>query len=299
MSAIVHELTNMASDPSIATTDLLRRALVVARRLEVPDLITWINSELSGYRQSEVPDYRRVQGQLVAENPYRGPIPFMPPAEMAELLSDFSIRQSVPELAKVAESTTGIYSHFPPEVEQILMRMMQEGSGVAMRPALRFSVVQVQGVIEIVRSRILDWALDLESRGIIGDGMTFTQEEKNTVQQQHYHFGNVSGSQIQIGSHESTQSQTNSNTNDVEALRGFISAFETALSRSSVTGEAVEEMRAELATLKAQASSPKPKWEIIKATARSLKTIAEGAMGNVLGELAKPHFGTLMSLASS
>jgi hypothetical protein len=298
MPAIVHELTNMASDPSIATADLLRRALVVARRLDVPDLIAWINSELNGYREGEVPEYRRVQGQLVAENPYRGPIPFIPPPEMVELLSDFFIRQSIPELIKLAESTTGIYSHFPPEVEQILMSMVREASGVAMRPALRFSVVQVQGVIEVVRSRILDWALDLESKGVLGEGMTFTQKEKEAVQEQHYHFGNVSGSQIQIGSHGSTQSQTNSSSNDLEALRGLIGAFETALARSGVTGEAVEEMLAELATLKAQAASPKPKWEVIKATARSLKTIAEGALGNVLGELAKPHFGTLVALTS-
>lgn len=224
--------------------------------------------------------------------------PFMPPPEMVELLSDFFIRQSIPELIKLAESTTGIYSHFPPEVEQILMSMVREASGVAMRPALRFSVVQVQGVIEVVRSRILDWALDLESKGVLGEGMTFTQKEKEAVQEQRYHFGNVSRSQIQIGSHGSTQAQTNSSSNDLEALRGLIGAFETALSRSGVTGEAVEEMLAELATLKAQAASPKPKWEVIKATARSLKTIAEGAIGNVLGELAKPHFGTLVALTS-
>ena len=69
-----------------------------------------------------------------------------------------------------------------------------------MRPALRFSTVQVKGVIEKVRSRVLEWALDLEAKGVLGEGMTFTSSEKQTVQQQHYHFGDVSGSQIQIGS---------------------------------------------------------------------------------------------------
>lgn len=63
-------------------------------------------------------------------------------------------------------------------------------------------------------------------------------------------------------------------------------------------GDAADELRAELATLKAQAASPKPKWEIIKATARTIKTVAEGAAGNILGELAKPHVQTLLALAA-
>ncbi len=61
----------------------------------MPELVDWISSELNGYYSGEVPDYRRVQGQLMAENPINGPIPFFAPPDMAELLSDFEVRQSV------------------------------------------------------------------------------------------------------------------------------------------------------------------------------------------------------------
>lgn len=118
------------------------------------------------------------------------------------------------------------------------------------------------------------------------------------MQEQHYHFGNVSGSQIQISSTGSTQTQVNTTGTDLGALRGLVEALSTALDRCTVQGEAADELRAELATLKAQAASPKPKWEIIKATARSIKTVAEGAAGNILGELATPHVATLLALAA-
>ena len=85
-----------------------------------------------------------LQGQLVAENPINGPIPFFTPPDMTELLSDFEVRQSVPELMQLAQSTTGIYSHFPANIEHTLMQMMREANGVTMRPALRFSTVQVR-----------------------------------------------------------------------------------------------------------------------------------------------------------
>lgn len=87
MPALVPELVNAAIDATVSPGDLLRRALVVARRLAVPELVDWISSELNGYYSGEVPDYRRVQGQLIAENPINGPIPFFAPPEIAQRLS--------------------------------------------------------------------------------------------------------------------------------------------------------------------------------------------------------------------
>lgn len=293
MPALVPELVNAAIDTSVSPAELLRRALVVARRLNVPELVEWISSELNGYYSGDVPDYRRAQGQLMAENPIHGPIPFFAPPEMAELLSDFEVRQSVPELIQVSQSTTGIYSHFPANVEHTLMRMMREANGVAMRPALKFSTVQVQGIVEKVRSRILEWALDLEVRGVLGEGMTFSQEEKQIVQQQNYHFGDVSGSQIQIGSNGSSQTQTQSGT-DVAALSALIELLRDAIQQGRVPGDVHDELQAELATLQAQAASPKPKWPIIKATVASIKAVLENAAGGVLASQALPYLTALL-----
>ncbi len=213
----------------------------------------------------------------MAEHPHRGAIPFFSPPDMTELLEDFHIRQSIPELIHLQGSGNDFFIHFPPDVEQTLMQRMRASSGVAMRPALRFFSVQLEGVVETVRNRILDWALDLEGRGVLGEGMTFTLQEKQAVQEQRYYFGNVSGSQIQIGSNGSSQNQANTTTgNDLEALNGLIVALGAALDGGTVQGDAADELRAELATLKAQAESPKPKCAIIKATARAIKTIKAG-----------------------
>ena len=293
MPALVPELVNAAIDASVSPGDLLRRALVVARRLAVPELVDWISSELNGYYSGEVPDYRRVQGQLMAKKPIHGPITFFAPPDMAERLSDFAVRQSVPELMQLAQSTTGIYSHFPANIEHTLMQMMREANGVTMRPALRFSTVQVQGVIEKVRSRVLEWALDLEAKGVLGEGMTFTQQEKQTVQQQHYHFGDVSGSQIQIGSNSSNQTQTQTG-GDMAALSALIELLRDAIQQGRIEAEVRDELQAELATLQAQAASPKPKWAVIKATAESIKAVLENAAGSVLAAQALPYLTALL-----
>lgn len=297
MPALVPELVNMASDPSVTTAALLRRSLVVARRLGVPDLVDWINSELNGYADDvSVPSYRVLYGQLMAYNDVRGhDIPAHTPDDATnEFLCRHSEHQSVPVLEEVLAGDRQLGKFFPPEVERNLMAAM----AVPMRPKLVFTKPQVQGVLESVRNRILDWALDLEGSGIVGEGMSFTLQEKQAVQAHNYHFGDVSGSQIQIGSNGSTQTQANTTGADLEALGGLIEALGNALDRGTLQGEVADELRAELATLKAQAASPKPKWEIIKATAGSIKTVLEEAAGNVVGELAKPHVTALIALAA-
>jgi len=300
MPALVPELVNMASDPAVSTADLLRRALVVARRLAVPELVDWIKSELRGYGASEVPSYRKLKGTIlpVPKRGEAGAISHLNPAALDDLFESASevwIPYEISVVEQMAASKNELFGHkFSPKLDY-LMQKKNIGNFTLARTTSR---IQYCGILDCVKTTILDWALDLEGRGIIGEGMSFTPQEKQAVQQQHYHFGNVSGSQIQIGSNGSTQTQANTTSIDLEALGGLVEALGAALDRGTVQGDAADELRAELATLRAQVASPKPKWEIIKATARTIKTVAEGAAGNILGELAKPHFATLLALAA-
>lgn len=290
MPAIVPDLVNMATDPSVSTADLLRKALVVASRLAAPELVGWISSELNGYKDGEIPEYRLLRGQLKAMNPINGLIPLMmPSAESAEQLSVAQTRQSIPELAQLAQSQTGVLCYFSSDMEHRLMQGMQ----VRMRPVISLSTIQIHGIVEKVRSRVLEWALDLEAKGVLGSGMTFTPREKKVVQEQHYHFGDVTGSQIQISSNGSTQAQTQAA--DMGALKALIEMLRGAIDRGDLAGEQCEELRADLATLQAHATSPKPKWQIIKATARSIKSILENAAGSVISEQAGPYLAALIS----
>jgi hypothetical protein len=294
MTALVPELVNMASDPAVSTTELLRRALVVANRLNVPEIVSWIDFELNGYKEN-VPNYRMIRGQLVAEHPQNGLIPFLlSDNEIAEKVTEHHESQSIPELEMIhlCKDNEKLVKYFSANLENKLMNSMRW----KMRPQLMFSPVQIKGIIEKVRNQLLQWALDLENRGILGEGLSFTQQEKQIVQAQHYHFDNVSGSQIQISSNGSNQTQANTVSYDVEAIKAAADKLSTALDQSRVSGDAIEELRAELLTLKAQASSPKPKWEMVKASVRCIKTIVEGAAGSVLGELAKPYVAPLLAL---
>lgn len=291
MSAIVPELVNMATVPDISTTDLLRKALVVARRLAVPEIVVWIDSELNGYKENELPSYRILGGQLKAINPVHGLIPILlPDPDLIEQLSTANIYHSVPELIQLSQSEGILQYHLSAEVELHLMSLLN----VQMRPVICLSTVQVHGIVEKVRSRILEWALDLEGRGVMGEGMTFTLEEKKIVQEQHYHFGDVSGSQIQISSNHSTQQQTQAEEGNSEALKALIEVISGAIERKEVFGEQADELKAELTTLQAHAALAKPKWQVVRAAAGSLKSMLENAAGGMLATQALPYLLQLL-----
>jgi hypothetical protein len=101
---------------------------------------------------------------------------------------------------------------------------------------------------------------------------------------------------VAIGAHANAASHENG---DIEVLRGLVEALSLALERSGKQGELAEELRTEVEALKTQASSPKPKWEVISSTGCSIKKVIEGAAGNILGDLAKPYVLPILALAAS
>lgn len=202
MTGLVPELVNAAMDPSLQTTNILRRALVIASRLHVTPLAEWLKKEMNGYSEKDdIPNYRKITGELKLNNPINGLIPFFLPSEIAENLSSINLRLSIIELIELANGEGEIFHIFPIRQQEFLMNCME----IPMQPLCLLSKHKIKTIIEHTRNLSLEWALDLESKGIIGEGMTFSEREKRIVQEQHYHFGDVIGSQIQAGSNQSQQ----------------------------------------------------------------------------------------------
>lgn len=50
-----------------------------------------------------------------------------------------------------------------------------------MRYALRISVASAMDIIEKVKNTILEWTLKLEEEGVLGEGMRFSDKEKQSA----------------------------------------------------------------------------------------------------------------------
>ena len=64
-ASLIDELQLEAAGNAVSVSALLRKALMVAAKLDVSDLPKWIDKELSGYGpDDEVPPYRVVHGRV-------------------------------------------------------------------------------------------------------------------------------------------------------------------------------------------------------------------------------------------
>lgn len=218
MSSLVLELQSDALNSSVSTLDVLRKALVVARKLGIEKFQKWIELELKGYDGMSVPKYRLTEGQLRAWNPNHGWHPIRTDSEdLREVYANMcecSISQPISELIFLADSESNeLQMQLPYQTESFLVGTVRTSVKITI------STVSVQGIVEAVRDIILQWALQLEEEGVMGEGMTFSKEEKQLAARHDYTSFiqiNLEQSQMQNSSSES-QSSSESFSND---LRG-------------------------------------------------------------------------------
>src|SRR5712692_6855233 len=187
VDSLVIQLQRECLDSRASTLDIMRKALVVARKLGVADFQKWIDLEMQGYKVGDtVPEYRVVGGQIKAWNPYHGWIDavFDDP-KLQDVLSHRPIGQSIGEIETlVQQSTAGVFRiPFDPHTEHELMR----AGTLPLKPKLEVSSAAVKGILDKVRTTVLDWCLDLEAKGVLGEHMTFSEKEKQTASAANYH----------------------------------------------------------------------------------------------------------------
>jgi len=288
MSSIVLELQQDALDRNIQISDLLRKALVIAKKLGLKEFEEWISFELNGYSNSkDVPEYRQVTGEIKAFNPYHGwqPVFFDDPS-WADNLSKCPLGQSVAEIEDLLESKDNKIFHrpFPKELEKTLMDNMNMRTQVT----LNISRPSLIKILDTTRTIVLNWSLKLEEDGVLGEGLTFTKEEKLNTSKQSYNINNFYGAvhspQIQQQPEHSIQISYNFK-NDLDSIKSFINLLQENKSKLSVSREDAEELGSEIKTIEAQIKSPKPKQSIIKEGLATIGKILEGAGGNIAAHL--------------
>ena len=290
MKSLVIELQQNALDKDILISDLLRKAYVVSRKLQIKELEQWISSELNGYSgQSEAPKYRILHGTPKFLSQYHGWQPiYCDDLEFKKIFSTQFLRQRIAEIDNILNSVTisnqVLTCPYAAEQENILYKLLGERSQIT----LIVTISSLIGIVDEVRNIVLNWALKLEEDGILGEDMTFTNTEKEKVVQHSYSVNNfyapVTDSQIQQNSIDSTQSNIVNNTSTKE-LQDLLASLKDNLKDINLNTEKEKELQAEIATVEIQIQSPKPKESIIKEGLTSIRNILEGAGGSGIYQL--------------
>ncbi len=298
MTGLVFELQKEALDHSKNVSQILMKALVVSRKLEIEDIQAWIKCEMNGYpfEGKAIPEYREIHGMPRAWNPVRGwiPIDFEDPVIHAQL-STRKVAQSTSELDQLVSSGSGGMLHmpYPPEVANWLAGEMR----FRMQTAMVVPRTEIVGILNAVRNKVLDWALELESKGILGEGMSFSDNEKKLANSVTYsitnNIHNMQNSMLQQASPESRQ--TMNTEMNYQGISKFVQELSVELRKLNLRPDLNDEIEAEIRTVKAQLESPKPKKLIVEESLKSIKTILEGTTGNILASGLINQIGSLFT----
>lgn len=180
MDSIILELQREALDTNADIESLLRKAYVIAKKLKQKEFEEWIQLEQNGYGTKEVPEYRYIKGQIKARNPYYGWIPVVLTSEIENRLSNVSTRDAVSRLKSLYEAENGTLRFMmDSDTNQILSEMGEFDTVFC----VQFGRDQIYRIISTIQNKILDWALLLEENGIMGEGLSFTEEEIKKAEQ--------------------------------------------------------------------------------------------------------------------
>jgi len=231
--SIVLELQQLASDSEKNILDLLRKAFLVATKLNLVEFKQWVQNELNGYKGGDLPPYRQVYAQVKWRNPYHGLLPIgFPDKDLERTISTVPISDSVSGLYDLIENknpTDVLYMQMPFEAQRMVSSMLESPfNNVEIYWVLQRS--QIVEILDIVRNTILEWALRLEGEGILGDGISFSEGEKQKASSstiiQHVENFNFQGVLGSVTDSNLTQNlQMTVQKNDLHGLKEYLSSL--------------------------------------------------------------------------
>lgn len=238
---LIEDLIDELTDKSVHLTDILIKTKVLAFKLKNNELKTWIDHELNGYPDGELPEYRKLTCQVIGSvsngfqraNNY--PIPLIGlDQKLREGMQNLKLHQSISTLDEFVQKEKGgkMIMNIPPEMYGYLSKDFDGGFVIeyARREIDRVQIIQV---LTSVRTKLLDFLLKInEEVGDDEDIKPLTEGKTKDKVASMFHssvFGN--NTTIIVGDNN-TQKVTNITKGKFEALEKLL--FENGLKKEDV-----------------------------------------------------------------
>lgn len=278
---LVLDLEQKALNKTISITDLLRTALTVAVKLNALDFEKWINNELNGYqniKDTMIPSYRFIDGVAKYHNPFHGWCDVVwATQEQYNDLKHIAIHEKISEIEAFTLFDGVLSRDFSVDVQK---QFLEDAHGLI--PKIIFGKHQFIGILDSVKTKILQWALDLERKGIVGEDMTFNENEQRAAE--HITINNyirhAEYSNFQQGVTNSMNIESN-NGDNINLIKSFLEELKEISTKIEDLADR-NEINADISTIEQQLKSPNPKINIIHELLKSIRTIIEGAGGNLI-----------------
>ena len=292
MAKLVEELQKDCLNPEKTVSALLQKARFIAKKLDKKEMVDYCTFELEGYTKGPVPEYRKVPVTYKALNPYRGWIPVDIPSPLSYMLNR-SLFLSIGEMEDfLKKDETTMMMSVDAEIQERLYDLF--GTPVRFEMKCFFSKTQFVRVLDTVKNKISDWALDLERKEILGDEYQFTEQEKDVAKTMTVIInGNVNGANVVGNMINSSATVNNNDKIDFESLKQLVKQVKKELEKEQNADSGMAVTLTEKVELLEQSIENRDEGSVID----TLKNIAIGAIASGIwqvGAMVSSYISTII-----
>lgn len=224
---LLDDIIAILSDTTGSLTDALLKTKVLLYQLGKKDLVGWVSAELTGYPDdADVPPYRivggEVRGHIVSiawqQTNYLLPITHLTP-ETRKNITEHKLTMSIQSIEESVknfrEKIGGLRRNLPAEFGALFKKVLLPGVDVN-AAWCDINMVEVENILSEVRSRLLDFALELK------DALGDIPEKELPKKAEEVHADRMfataiynTGGTVIVGS---TNVQVNNQRDDIEGL---------------------------------------------------------------------------------
>ncbi|MFM0648087.1 hypothetical protein PQR14_27530 [Paraburkholderia bryophila] len=297
---LLNEIIDLLSDKSGSLTDAMLKTKVLLHRIGHKELAQWVSEELNGYGQGKsVPSYRVIGIRLVGHvqnSGWRHENISLPTAHLSDdlhkRLTVAELNQSVGALEQYAVSTHSLTSSVPPEFYKAISTAFD--NGWVTTAWTQIEATQIVGVLIEIRSRLLDFALNLQDQ--IGD----VPEDDMKDAAKTIDASGMFTSAIYGDNHTFIIGNSNVTTIANTVTKGDFNSLADTLKKAGVDAADVEELKTAIeqddptAVAEQKQFGPKVRAWMAKMTSKAIDggwTIGLAAGGKLLADALGAHYG--------
>lgn len=280
----LEELISQAENTkNVELSVVLRKALRIAKKLNLEEFATWINQELKGYESiHSVPDYRRLNGRLVVKDPFYHTQFFEPELEVPEeVYLNHPIANPITYLENLnLKGNIYVYASFHPDKEGILKRNINSNYEYA----IRIQSNQMLNILELIRDIVLNWLYELDEQEIeINSKSNENLENANQLTNQYIVNiqGDMVGSQIMNGSPGSNQQLSD---NEIKNYREVLEEIHRGIDKTNLPEKDARKVKTLIEEMKDELSKTSPDRTVLGKAKASIKRILEGATADIVAK---------------
>lgn len=283
MAGIIEEIQRDALDSRVPIESLLRRVKLAAAKLQLGDLQGWVEQELNGY-SGELPEYRKILGQPAAWNPYNGWIPVHGDESFMTIISDARVAQSIGSLRDLLEKNSDGPLHLPMPAG-LVAQLNQVMNFQTPRMVLQISRGDIVSILDKVRNMVLDWAIEMERKGVLGHGMSFDAGEKAKAQaaMQTINIGSIGSMVGNLGIGNSSGDINVSHT-AISQVAEIVAKIKKSVPQLQAEGADGKKLGQVIEHLEAELSAKQPKPSRLSSLLDDARSALAGAAGNLTSE---------------